>query len=854
MFLLRRRRSCSAIQDLPKPPKSALPRARRGASSPARALVRCALRLAVVSRMVTLLRLVVTLNAASTRKAPLVPPSILFAAPQPLGEGWVNLDLMRALHNGSWAAGLAWSVDFTTGLAELNHSRLFRYNAVVLFVSPIAAAAMNAKGVGVHLPPVSPGQIRTFGTAVREYVEAGGGLLLYPSEMNVGYQQLFDLTSMFGARLPVEVLQETNRSNTACMQHMSQSFCLPIAYFDHIGDAVPPTLVDGVRGCWLPTHPHYNAADSGPIEVDGNWTVVLRGSPSTRTVPVNLSDPVYLPPPPEQILVRPGGVRAPPLFAVRSYGLGRVALLNSWRQYTLGGGQLWLFDDQVLSAGHDGRRSDVGRLLTNTFRWLSEPSRAKHRTAAGGVGGWVQPAGHLDAPNSAPSVRKQYADTHYAYDKQKLTANPAPGTALGVRGVIGLKSNLSSGSSTVHQYAEAAAALPAAHSLGFLVFLEDFVAADGTVLTPEALESLRAQCAQHSTTALQLLPGYSIESNLGNKMMMIGPGVPYPPRSPKDTLTADGQRLMVQPYDLPAHPHNFTGVGADIVGNWLISAMDSASKPGKGWNVGYYHLGPTRPAGALRLINLIDSSLAATSYFDSHGALVEDLATDYLQTAAGGIAPIPVAVSDVLDAAALARVVATTAVTVARVAKPSDVFVKSLSWNNQYSAPPTYTSSGGITIDAWEGTDRQMVLAAERFVVGKGLMAAGLSVSSPTGLRSVSIFNGARLFRRFLPDGAGHFFRTFLLDAFIHRNLVVIVTDLAGKTAMSFPRRSWKGGVRSVEYCGDHCNDCQSVAFLVSQLFAICLQCAACPSHETELQTHGCGRPRVDPTVLPMPS
>ena len=107
-----------------------------------------------------------------------------------------------------------------------------------------------------------------------------------------------------------------------------------------------------------------------------------------------------------------------------------------------------------------------------------------------------------------------------------------------------------------------------------------------------------------------------------------------------------------------------------------------------------------------------------------------------------------------------------------------------------------------------------MVLAAERFVVGKGLMASPISVSSPAGLRAVSIFNGRRLFRSYDPKGAGHFWRTLMLDACIHRNLVLVVEDVEGHKAMSFPRRNWKGGVRSVEYCGDHCNDCQSVSFL----------------------------------------
>ncbi len=113
---------------------------------------------------------------------------------------------------------------------------------------------------------------------------------------------------------------------------------------------------------------------------------------------------------------------------------------------------------------------------------------------------------------------------------------------------------------------------------------------------------------------------------------------------------------------------------------------------------------------------------------------------------------------------------------------------------------PVYTSANDISIDAWEGTYRTMVLGAERFVTGLGVMPSGISVSSPVGLRSVSIFNGDRLFRRFAPNGSTHFFTTLLLDGFIHRNLVLVAEDIEGYKAMSFPRRNWKGGVRSVEY------------------------------------------------------
>ena len=118
------------------------------------------------------------------------------------------------------------------------------------------------------------------------------------------------------------------------------------------------------------------------------------------------------------------------------------------------------------------------------------------------------------------------------------------------------------------------------------------------------------------------------------------------------------------------------------MGNWLLSAMDSAAKPDGGWNVGYFHLGTTREAGSLPLINLIDSSLAATTYVNASGFVVEELTEDYLATAAGGIAPTPVVVSEVLDLAALKRA-AIGPLTVARVAKPADVFSKALRWSNQ---------------------------------------------------------------------------------------------------------------------------------------------------------------------------
>src|SRR5262245_62901834 len=94
--------------------------------------------------------------------------------------------------------------------------------------------------------------------------------------------------------------------------------------------------------------------------------------PTARTVPVDANQANN--PPPPDALVRPNGVAAPPLFAIRSIGPGRVGLVSQWPPYSLGAGTRWLYDREVLSSGLQGKKSDFARLLQNTFTWLAEPS------------------------------------------------------------------------------------------------------------------------------------------------------------------------------------------------------------------------------------------------------------------------------------------------------------------------------------------------------------------------------------------------------------------------------------------------------------------------------------------------
>lgn len=58
--------------------------------------------------------------------------------------------------------------------------------------------------------------------------------------------------------------------------------------------------------------------------------------------------------------------------------------------------------------------------------------------------------------------------------------------------------------------------------------LEDYLVDDEIALRPAELESLRQECALYSSNDLALFPGFTITTNIGNKMMVYGPDAMLP--------------------------------------------------------------------------------------------------------------------------------------------------------------------------------------------------------------------------------------------------------------------------------------------------------------------------------------
>ena len=139
----------------------------------------------------------------------------------------------------------------------------------------------------------------------------------------------------------------------------------PIAFTPTI---LPSPVSKGVRGIWYTTEKcaYCNAHMAGPVLFnDSAWVTVVKASPTAVTQPID-SNATGLTPPPDSVARR--GFRSPALFGIREVApgaampngsgsggqTGRVALMNMWPQFHVGGGGKWIMNNQTLWRGSGG--------------------------------------------------------------------------------------------------------------------------------------------------------------------------------------------------------------------------------------------------------------------------------------------------------------------------------------------------------------------------------------------------------------------------------------------------------------------------------------------------------------------
>jgi hypothetical protein len=687
-------------------------------------------------------------------------PAILFCLPGENRYGYAGYDYMQNLAKAGYA------VDFIEGAAGLTWDKVKNYN--VLFVYDFPARGPEAEtGIATSFA-MQPPWLADYWAVLDKFLKAGGGVFLHYCPFYGGTAPN-DLLKEWGVQFPLNWLRDTNA-------HLLSNMPYSAAYTDQINPQSP--VSEGVHGFWYPLDLHYCGAHTMPIIVDNNWQVIARASKTAESVVPTYGRGEGQPPPGALIPAEP--LKDPVLFAVRDYpGGGRLAAIQTWFQWSVGSGSKWLYQDEVLSKGLAGKPSDYGKLLMNTYAWLAEPS-----VKSGALGGAVTDPSRLVEVQLRPGAMEQFHDWNYN-EEEVLQYRRPPTNGKLYRGLIGAQTALSGGAGTVADYAAAAVAA----KLDFVIFLEDFAR-----MTPEKLETLKADVAQSTTPTLRLFAGYRMRANTGNYMFVCGNNVQWP-----------WDRLLGGPDKRTFNIQFQDEQGKFVYGNpsldWCLRQPGAELNN----NLGFYNF--TKSGNGMKMYDLRAYSMAAVRTYEA-GKLVEDMTDDYLTTSQSTAVPDPVSVNLVQSPAELTEAVASgQSLTYAQARRLDLVWEDALRWNSPYDAMNCFPSNGPL-IEAWPRTFRVMPFGGENFVTGRTLMPAPIRVTSEVGLQEIRLYDGQALFRRFLCHGAKEFETTLFFPGVIMRNIVLVAEDLKGGRADSFAYRQYKEADFGPIFCSDHVNDC----------------------------------------------
>ena len=329
---------------------------------------------------------------------------------------------------------------------------------------------------------------------LQRYLEAGGGVLLFPT-----FGQMSTVKPPQDALLKPLGLTPLFAEAPFDAQHTATATPWKID-FAHTTNIAASPVTTGVTSLWYPTPKNRIGAQnhSFPFIADDSWTVLVRGSATscTRSGPLQADSPT-----------EPGTyAQNVPLVACKQVGKGRLLYLGITPEYLTSAIGISTLQGVVLDKGINGVTSDGYRLLANALHWLAEPSQT-----AGGLGGARMAMAMMDNPH------KVHFSAPYHWTKD--ITFPAMNTAY--PGVIGARTSYSTGKATPEAWAQAARA----RGLAYIVFLEDF-----RHLSRENFDKLKADCARLSSAEFSAVPGFTIDDEVATIISTSAP--PSPTRTP----------------------------------------------------------------------------------------------------------------------------------------------------------------------------------------------------------------------------------------------------------------------------------------------------------------------------------
>jgi hypothetical protein len=485
-------------------------------------------------------------------------------------------------------------------------------------------------------------------------------------------------------------------------------------------------------------------------DLSPEWTPVVRGAATMTEAQEKRNDIPIQPWQPTS-----GFRAAPPLLALRNAGTGRLAVIGICAEWLITPPDWCPTTEVMLTKGAGGKSSNWLRVMANTFRWLAEPS------LAAGLGGATTPEQVLNPPVEIWPILPQ----------KTWEPSPAlPGDHVQYPGLIGARTALSTGTGTVADYVKAAKAA----KLSFIVFLEDALRMDAA-----KWDQLVADCKANSDAAFAAMPGITYEDAQGNHLYAFAAGVQFP----KPGMLLPDRRIATnQSYRTRAY--------FDYVNELMIQKSINGF-----WN----HKANYIPPADYKLYNSFPIFSA------ENGKPIDDNFADYqyLQSV-GGCQSV------------LAFEMMTSPSQVAQRARDgwrvmsyrTPEFLRT-EWQN---AAMTFSGTEygqyitqGPTIPVWEAPNRMAETHGEWWRPDLEEYRLRFRAASERGLKTVTLYDGLQVYRRWLPRGVKTFAKELVLPQAQQHAFYLVVEDRDGKRAISMS--FWTRNLMQAGYLlTDRCN------------------------------------------------
>ena len=583
---------------------------------------------------------------------------------------------------------------------------LKQFNVVVMEDFPI-----------VEKHPTVVEEIRAVEQLLARFVAEGGGLMLTGMAEYAQWAMERDMEELNRFLKPYggEVLHEQVAEKDLAKTYPSLG-AGDMAWTDNV---VKHPLTEGVRGMIYPTYVAWSYT-AHPIRVDNNWQVLLEGSPTAHSFSIALGRSRR-----KTEGKRPGACpTAPPMLAVRQAGKGRIALWPTTPSiFFIDAYHRFWGKGMVMEGTSQQLPSDGRRLLMNLITWLAEPSKGK-----GTLGGYTPP------PETG--IGDEVGFQRINWDRVGLREK---GKLPGIwRGLIGMRSSLSTGRSTPADMIAAAKA----SGYHFAAFAEDL-----GQLSKEKLDSLIKLCAESSSETFQVYPGFTYRDESGNTWVTFARHIHWP----KDDWWSSKRK------------------GAIAINNMIFRGYMSVPVI-----MVHPNLAPERP--------WFQGNFKGFATHTYEGSKLVDDATDvYVKLQGDNFKCFPVVIRAVRSIEEVREAASGGPQTYVHWYELSDVVSALSGTTAMYKGGhvfqrTTFVSSGPM-LDDWRVVNFG---SSDLAIPNNDRLRAQLMLRSDTGLREVTILNRGRLYRRFLPGGKKEW-SVEVDDYHSHtHNFVVIATDTAG--------------------------------------------------------------------------